>query len=176
MIAALPRTPWVVRRQLLSGFLRGDPASCGFARLRQRMPVARARAVLRTVIDLVPRTYHRVDLKSYTRPTWAFALLYFTGRCVSRGPTALLAPSAPLDPPLFPVLNERSDYFNRSMRYFAKRCDASLSDRGLCKVARAGGSKLWSGKSVPAATEEDIFRALELDYREPWQREVAIDG
>jgi len=93
--------------------------------------------------------YRRIDLKSYPRRIFPFALLYFTG----------------------------SDHFNRSMRYYAQKVKSmTLSDEGLypCKRKREGGSskkvKIWKGAMVECGSEKDVFDALGLEYKEPWER------
>ena len=86
-----------------------------------------------------------IDLKVYSRRSYPFALLYFTG----------------------------SDYFNRSMRHYANKIGWSLSDRDLVPVIRPEGKKgikIKIGGGVPAVSEEDIFRALGLQFREPNER------
>jgi hypothetical protein len=85
----------------------------------------------------------RLDVKIYPLVLHAYALLYFTG----------------------------SEYFNRSMRHYAKRCGYSLSDKGL--VPRA--DLAWAPPPVPApcACEQDVFDRLGLRWVEPEARELA---
>mmetsp|Transcript_28070 Transcript_28070/g.38967 ORF Transcript_28070/g.38967 Transcript_28070/m.38967 type:complete len:759 (+) Transcript_28070:132-2408(+) len=90
------------------------------------------------------RLHRRIDLKVYPREHFAFAILYFTG----------------------------SDHFNRSMRWYAHRKGLSLSDHGLSKAIRVNREKVWEGRSVFCETEEDIFKVLDLDYVEPWRRNI----
>ncbi|CAM9148916.1 unnamed protein product, partial [Phaeothamnion confervicola] len=85
----------------------------------------------------------------YPQQQFAFALLYFTG----------------------------SDYFNRSMRFFAKVRGLTLSDKGLAIVLRQQRKCIYKGtfhfgKSCRCDTEADIFAALGLEYRSPRQRSV----
>ena len=84
----------------------------------------------------------RLDIKVYPVSMFPFALLYFTG----------------------------SDHFNRSMRFYAKRCGWTLSDHGLSPANRAAGDKVWVGSSVVCRTERDVFDAMGLDFVAPHQR------
>ena len=91
------------------------------------------------------RRVRRLDIKSYPREVFAFAIMYFTG----------------------------SDYFNRSMRSYVKQTGWSLSDQGLRLVRYTDGLtvKAKESSSIRADTEEDIFAALGLPYRTPEQRD-----
>ena len=95
-----------------------------------------------------PLLHRRVDIKIYAKVHEPFALLYFTG----------------------------SERFNRSMRHFAKHLKPprSLSDKGLvpCSDSRAGSMHASYAASLKAETEEDVFRALGLDYVAPEDRNV----
>ena len=96
----------------------------------------------------------RLDIKVFPYHLWSYALLYFTG----------------------------SDHFNRSMRLYAKKLGWSLSDKGLSPAFRVKvkndssteykyqDDKVWVGASLVCETEEDIFKALGLIYREPAMR------
>ena len=101
--------------------------------------------------------HRRLDIKSYPRRMYPFALLYFTG----------------------------SDHWNRSIRHFAKKKGFSLSDLGLTaerqcaidylrcigKDEQANTTKL--GHLVPGMKEEkDVFETLGLGalYKEPHER------
>lgn len=81
--------------------------------------------------------HRRIDMKVYPRAKLPFALLYFTG----------------------------SDYFNRSMRHWAKLNGCRLSDRGLT---------LPGGEELECHTEVEIFEALGLEWREPHERDCVI--
>ncbi len=65
-----------------------------------------------------------------------------------------------------------SDHFNRSMRLFARKKGLSLSDHGLQPVIRVNNTSVWEGETVVAFTEEDVFRALKLEYKKPEQRDI----
>ena len=86
----------------------------------------------------------RLDIKVYPVSMFPFALLYFTG----------------------------SDHFNRSMRFYAKRCGWTLSDHGLQPANRAAGDKVWVGSTVMCRSERDVFDAMGLDFVPPHQRNV----
>lgn len=87
----------------------------------------------------------RMDIKLYPPEQFAFALLYFTG----------------------------SDYFNRSMRLFCQKRGWSLSDKDLKPVVRVHGEKVHeTAHGIPCKTERDIFEAIGLPYKEPWERDV----
>ena len=86
----------------------------------------------------------RLDIKVYAKVQYPFAILYFTG----------------------------SDYFNRSMRLFCQKKDLSLSDKDLRRVIRVHKEKVHEGECIPCETEEDIFRAVGLEYKKPADRSV----
>ena len=89
--------------------------------------------------------HHRLDIKYYPLEQYAYAMLYFTG----------------------------SDYFNRSMRLFARKKNYSLSDHSLTPVERTTGMKqVWEGRNIVCYTEKDIFEFLGLDYMKPEDRDV----
>ena len=99
-------------------------------------------------------THRRLDVKVYAPQHYAYAMIYFTG----------------------------NDYFNRSMRCYAKACGYSLCDKGLRKAARSGVShrdgkyvdnKVAVGRLVVCDTEKDVFDVLGLDYKEPHERNVS---
>ena len=92
--------------------------------------------------------HRRLDLKVYPPEEYAYALLYFTG----------------------------SDHFNRSMRAYAKSLGYTLSDRGLAHAITLPSKQRLRGKTnlVAAACEGDIFDALGLEWREPWERECVV--
>lgn len=89
--------------------------------------------------------YHRrIDIKIYPREHFGYAILYFTG----------------------------SDFFNRSMRLFARKKGYTLSDHGLHPAFRFKNQKIWEGENIPCYTEEDVFKVLGLDYKKPDERNV----
>ncbi|EAS03408.2 helix hairpin-helix protein (macronuclear) [Tetrahymena thermophila SB210] len=89
--------------------------------------------------------HRRIDLKYYPKDLYGYALLYFTG----------------------------SDYFNRSMRLFARKKGYSLSDHGLYAVNRIDNkTKITSSLAIPCYTEEEVFAALNLEYKPPYMRSV----
>ena len=93
--------------------------------------------------------HRRLDLKLYPPQEYAYALLYFTG----------------------------SDHFNRSMRHFAKAKGYSLSDHGIVRAHKQGSNNVVRGvvNLVKANTEQDIFRALGLLFREPGDRDCDVE-
>jgi DNA polymerase/3'-5' exonuclease PolX len=112
-------------------------------------------------IGMIPRDeqrqlggkHRRIDIKVYSTAEFPFALLYFTG----------------------------SKDFNRLMRLYCNRHRSlSLSDKALTpyvsggRAAKAGGprTKLATGMAIPCASEEDIFRAVGLEYIPPTQRDT----
>ena len=103
--------------------------------------------------DAPPRLARRLDLKIYPREILPYALLYFTG----------------------------SDYYNRSLRNFVNKAGWSLSDHGLCRVNRESthlkGKQLKEmvlrGRSVAAANEADVLRAIGAPWRPPHEREAS---
>jgi len=91
--------------------------------------------------------FRRIDIKSYPRCSWACALLYFTG----------------------------SDIFNRSMRYRADHVGYTLSDRFLRKCIRnRKGERIVDGPAIRTDTEKHVFDVLEIEYRDPTDREGVI--
>lgn len=87
--------------------------------------------------------HRRIDIKYYPLDQFAYAILYFTG----------------------------SDMFNRSMRMFAKKKGYNLSDHALTPVERTSSDKKgWEGANIICYTEQDIFKFLKLEYREPRHR------
>ncbi len=57
----------------------------------------------------------------------------------------------------------------RSLRLYAKQMGFKLNDKGLYPVNDRGEV---TGPSVPCRTERQIFEALGLRYKEPWERHV----
>lgn len=89
--------------------------------------------------------FRRIDIKVYPRDQFGFALLYFTG----------------------------SDYFNRSMRLFAEKKGYTLSDHGLARIGKGlKGQKVAKGMNIACETEEDVFKALELPFKTPAERDI----
>jgi hypothetical protein len=79
--------------------------------------------------------HRRIDMKCYPMEEMPFALLYFTGNA----------------------------YFNRSMRWYAKRKGLTLSDHGLCECVRQRNvGKILIHDSVKVKCEKDIFDCLGL--------------
>jgi len=86
----------------------------------------------------------RIDLKVYSAEEFPFAVLYFTG----------------------------SKPFNRAMRLYANKAyNLSLSDKALTPYEKKGKAKVASGDMIPCKNEEDIFKALGLDYIPPENRD-----
>jgi DNA polymerase/3'-5' exonuclease PolX len=95
---------------------------------------------------LEPGSLHRrLDIICVPYNEMGCALLYFTG----------------------------SDYFNRSMRHFAKQMGYSLSQHGIAPAVRTnrGKTKNHVGTPVPTPTELDVFNLLGLDFVEPDNRD-----
>lgn len=86
----------------------------------------------------------RLDIKVYPRALFPFAILYFTG----------------------------SDYFNRSMRLYCQKKGMSLSDKDLKPVIRVSKEKVHEGAPIVCTTEKEIFAAVGLPYKEPWERDI----
>lgn len=78
----------------------------------------------------------------YPREEYGYAILYFTG----------------------------SDYFNRSMRLYAKKLGYTLSDHGL--VPAEENKNTLRLNNVACETEEEVFKVLGLEYKSPFQREM----
>ncbi|KAH8070726.1 DNA-directed DNA polymerase [Aureococcus anophagefferens] len=99
--------------------------------------------------------HRRVGVKCYAPQHYAFALVYFSS----------------------------GDHFNRAIRSLAKAQGYSLCDTGLRASARSGScyggdgkyvsNKIQVCRSVPCATEADIFDFLGIDYKSPEERAVA---
>lgn len=93
----------------------------------------------------IDKIHRRVDIKVYNKKSSPFALLYFTG----------------------------SAYFNRSMRLYAKKLGLALTDyelkfnENVTKYDSALVSKIENIKS-----EEDIFKALDVEYILPKYRDI----
>ena len=97
-------------------------------------------------VELRCRTHihRRLDIKIYSPEHYPFAILYFTG----------------------------SNYFNRSMRLYCQKKGLSLSDRWLVPVVRVAKEKVHEGTPIPCHTENDIFKAIGLDYKTPLERDL----
>jgi DNA polymerase/3'-5' exonuclease PolX len=58
------------------------------------------------------------------------------------------------------------------MRHLARKLGYSLSEKSLNKnVIRKGSEKLNTGERFTIRTEEDIFKILNLTYRQPEERD-----
>jgi DNA polymerase/3'-5' exonuclease PolX len=88
--------------------------------------------------------HRRIDIKLYAPSQYAFAVLQFTG----------------------------SAYFNRSMKYHAKKLGYRLGDKAIRTAIRVGKEVVSEGPEIPCETERDIFNLLGLEYREPDERNV----
>ncbi|KRX08433.1 DNA polymerase lambda, fingers domain [Pseudocohnilembus persalinus] len=95
-------------------------------------------------IALVDQIHRRIDIKLYPREQYGYAVLYFTG----------------------------SDFFNRSMRLFARKKGYTLSDHGMSIAKRVKNEKIWQGDNIACFTEEDVFKVLNLPYKKPEERNV----
>jgi DNA polymerase/3'-5' exonuclease PolX len=117
------------------------------------------------VCKLPAGIHRRIDIKTYPRRMFSYAILAFTG----------------------------SAHFNRSMRYYSRhRKNMQLSDQGLWELKKddSGKNKVKvssyhpqdkriKGNLIVCETEEDIFKALDLPYKAPNERSgfaVADDG
>jgi len=93
--------------------------------------------------DRTDRKHRRIDLKAYPKCQEGTCLIYFTG----------------------------DTHFNRSLRHFAKKAGLTLSDGGLSACTRRKTAQGWkrvqTDPSVRCQTEEDVFKALGLNYVEP---------
>ncbi|RNA10010.1 DNA polymerase lambda [Brachionus plicatilis] len=88
--------------------------------------------------------HRRIDLIVVPFDEYACALLYFTG----------------------------SAHFNRSMRHLARKLGLSLCEKSLNKnVIRNGTEKINTGERLVVHSEQDIFRVLNIPYREPEERD-----
>ena len=69
-----------------------------------------------------------------------------------------------------------SGIFNRLLQRVAIDNGMQLSEKGLCRAVKLGGDNVQkAGSYVALQSEADIFDALGLEYREPWQREGKAD-
>jgi DNA polymerase/3'-5' exonuclease PolX len=66
-----------------------------------------------------------------------------------------------------------SDYFNRSMRHYAKQRGFSLSQHGIAPAVRTQNGKVKNhvGVPIPTPSELDVFNVLGLDFVEPEDRD-----
>jgi len=88
-------------------------------------------------------THRRIDIITFPRSQYAFAMLQWTG----------------------------NDHFNRSMRKLAQDLGYKLTDTGLTKCTRDRGNNMSSeGACLPCVEEKDVFDILGLPYLEPHQR------
>ena len=104
----------------------------------------RLRSSFMGISQLEGKPHRRLDIKIYLKQHYPFAMLYFTG----------------------------SAYFNRSMRLFANKTGYNLSDSGLENVVGYRKNRVGLGKFIKCETEEDIFKALGLDYKAPHERDI----
>ena len=96
---------------------------------------------------LAPGSKHRrIDIICVPYNELGCALLYFTG----------------------------SDYFNRSMRHYAKQKGLTLSQHCLARAVRTdhGKTKAHVGLPLRCETELAVFQALGLDYVAPMSRSI----
>ncbi len=104
---------------------------------------------------------------------WPLAILYFTGNYNTIGEYTTRI-NLLIDSSFFsssPIPNPYiigSDHFNRSMRLWAKKNGFHLSDH---EITRRYAEEMES-EPIPVRTEEDIFKALGLEYKAPHEREV----
>lgn len=99
------------------------------------------------VCQLRPTLPHRrIDFQMIARESWPFALLYFTG----------------------------SEHFNRSMRNWARKNHMSLSQHALVlrPTPKSETGMHKKGAKIPCNTEEEVFKALKLDYVPPNERDI----
>ena len=62
--------------------------------------------------------------------------------------------------------------FHRSMRHLAGKMGMSLSEHSLNKhVQRHKSEKINTGVRIATASEEDVFKLLNLKYRAPEERD-----
>eukprot|EP00227_Mantoniella_beaufortii_P005319 CAMPEP_0197613870 /NCGR_PEP_ID=MMETSP1326-20131121/59237_1 /TAXON_ID=1155430 /ORGANISM="Genus nov. species nov., Strain RCC2288" /LENGTH=99 /DNA_ID=CAMNT_0043182735 /DNA_START=600 /DNA_END=899 /DNA_ORIENTATION=- len=98
-------------------------------------------ALVTTLPPPPPRLHRRLDLKVYSPEQLPFALLYFTG----------------------------SDYFNRSMRWWAKKhMGISLNDKTMNREQGNPESRIHGVYRC----EADVFKALDLEYVSPPDRSI----
>jgi len=86
--------------------------------------------------------HRRIDIKIYYKEAFPFAILYFTG----------------------------SAYFNRSLRLYAKKNHFKLTDSNLIKFNPLSPNE--AGKDIKCENEEEIFKALGLEYIAPIDRDI----
>jgi len=89
--------------------------------------------------------FRKIDIKHYPREMFGLGVLYFTG----------------------------SGNFYRDMRGLAKKMGYSLSDEGFFPVIRNERNEvLWTGQSIPCSSEEDVFKLLGLEWKDPTERDI----
>lgn len=96
-------------------------------------------------ICMIEKIHRRVDIKVYNKKSYPFALLYFTG----------------------------SAYFNRSMRLYAKKLGLNLTDSELKfneNITKYDSFLLNKIENIK--NEEDIFKALDVEYILPKYRDI----
>lgn len=90
------------------------------------------------------RKHRRIDIMLVPYCEFPLALVHFTG----------------------------SGHMNRSMRSKADKMGMSLSEHALCTgVIRKNGVKIFDGTPLPVTCERDVFRYLQLEYKEPHERD-----
>eukprot|EP00051_Salpingoeca_urceolata_P022852 m.380153 g.380153 ORF g.380153 m.380153 type:complete len:386 (-) comp20034_c0_seq4:32-1189(-) len=128
-----------------NGFLRHDLSVPGRFERERQDPSTQDKYM--GVSCLGPgRLHRRLDLIVVPPDEWPCALLYFTG----------------------------SGHFNRSMRLLAKQNGMTLSQHGLNREVhrhpKASTTKLYTGIPVVIGNEADVFKALQIPYRSPEER------
>lgn len=108
--------------------------------------------------DNIPSLARRIDIKSYPKSCFPFAILHFTG----------------------------SDIFNRQLRFYAKkRFGLSLTDKGFNIVSTSQSSSLSIANDIKLIlskkyqSEYDIFDSLKINFIPPNERdqaELSIDN
>jgi len=109
---------------------------------------------------------------------WDSLSVKYNGLCSLPGPGAAMRRidilGVPWDElPAARIYFTGNDFFNRSMRLKAAHLGLRLNQRGLFQDVLRGPAKVKAteGVRVPGVrTEEDIFRALGVPWREPWER------
>lgn len=91
------------------------------------------------------RKHRRIDIFVVPYSEFPLALLHFTG----------------------------SAHYNRSLRSKADKLGMSLSEHSLnTGVIRKNGVKVFNGTPLPVFSEEDVFKYLDVKYREPKDRDL----
>lgn len=112
-------------------------------------------------------TMRRIDILGVPWDELPAARIYFTGEWMNTLPNLLLHIL------ICYALAAGNDFFNRSMRLKAAHLGLRLNQRGLYQDVMRGPGKVKVTEGVRVAgikTEQDIFRVLEVPWREPWER------